>query len=86
MHGARFEARRLPAGVTDEWTRIGFDREYPEPVLLSGIQSFNGPNTCELRYTDLTPTGVRVRVEDERSADEETNHVREEIGLCVFEG
>lgn len=85
MHGSQFETKRVPA-VTDEWKRIEFDREYPEPLLLSGIQSFNGSNPCELRYTDLTRTGVRLKIEEERAEDDETDHLPEEVGLCVLAG
>lgn len=85
MHGSRFEARRLPEEVTDEWTRVEFRREYPDPTLVSGVQSFHGPDPCEIRYEELTPTDVRLKVEEERSATDETNHVAEDVGLCVIE-
>lgn len=54
------------------WHSLAFRGSYADPVAL--------------RYRNLTPTGVEVFVEEERSADPETNHFAETVGHLVFEG
>ena len=52
--------------------------------FLADLQSFNGDDPVDIRYRNLTQSGVEVRIEEEQSADEETSHL-EAIGYAVFE-
>lgn len=47
------------------------------------MQTFNGGDACNLRYRDLTKDGVDVRVQEERSDDDEIGHGTEAAGYVV---
>lgn len=72
--------------VKDEWHHIDFDGTYTDPRFMAAIQSYDGPNTANLRYRNLDGSGVEVFVEEERSADDETYHLTEGLGALVIEG
>ncbi|RBI63833.1 hypothetical protein DMJ13_04755 [halophilic archaeon] len=86
LDGKPFEVRRSGQGVTDEWTPITFQQEYESPRFVADMQTFRGIDPANLRYRNLSGTGVELKVEEERSADDETAHVPEDIGYAVFEG
>ncbi|SIR76295.1 hypothetical protein SAMN05421858_3695 [Haladaptatus litoreus] len=84
LDGKPFEVRRTAQGVTDEWTRIEFQRPYENPQFVASLQTLHGLDTAGLRYRNLTSTGVEVKVEEEQSSSSETNHAEEAIGYAVF--
>ena len=86
-YGAKiFEAGRS-SGVTDAWDSTDFTRKYGvSPIFLANMQTFRGPDTAELRYRNLAPDRVEVRVEEEQSSDNETNHTGEEVGYLALRG
>lgn len=73
-------------GVDDSWHRIEFSGSYDDPLFLADIQTFDGSDTANLRYRNLTDSGVDVFVEEERSEDDETWHQGERVGYLVVEG
>lgn len=84
IDGTPFEATVVPDTVHDDWAGLTFERQYTDPVFVAGVGSFDGPNTCGLRYRNLTETGVEVKIEEEQSADDETGHVTEDVGYVVL--
>ncbi|WP_423743497.1 hypothetical protein V5735_10620 (plasmid) [Haladaptatus sp. SPP-AMP-3] len=86
LDGEPFEVGRTGMNVTDEWYRVDFQQQYDSPRFIADMQTFHGLDTAELRYRNLTGTGVEVKVEEEQSGDEETGHATETIGYAVFEG
>ncbi|WP_435156862.1 hypothetical protein [Haladaptatus sp. DFWS20] len=86
LDGRPFEVGRTGTTIDDSWTRLTFDHQYEQPQFIASMQTFNGNNTANLRYRNLTGTGVDIKVEEEQSADAETAHVAEVVGYAVFEG
>ncbi|MFH5801162.1 hypothetical protein [Haladaptatus sp. CMAA 1911] len=84
LYGTPFEVRQTDTTVNENWTRLTFDHKYTQPQFISSMQTFNGPDTANLRYRNLTSTGVEVKVEEEQSTDTETSHTNERIGYAVF--
>lgn len=87
-----FEARRPTRTASDSAATAsrypfqsnggsGFNRN---PRLLADIQTRRGPQPCQLRYTELERDHFRAFVEEEQSADQETNHAPEDIGYMAF--
>lgn len=74
------------AAVDEKWTTVSFDRSYDQPRFLADIQTYNGPNTANLRYRNLGSDGVEVFVEEDQSHDQETLHRYERVGYVVVEG
>ena len=83
--GTSFEAGRTRNTMTDTPQTIGFSQDMGStPVFLAGMQTFDGPDSSGLRYRNLDGSGVDVFVEEERSADDETNHTDEVVGYFVI--
>lgn len=90
---SEFEARRPSKTIADSppGKRIpfqvngqqGFSRN---PRVVADIQTRRGPQPCQLRRTDLTRQHVDFFVEEEQSADTETNHAPEDIAFFAFDG
>lgn len=81
--------RAFEAGTVDlhePWSRVEFDGTYENPQFVADIQTYNGPNTAQLRYRNLTESGVDMFVEEEQSKDDEQLHRVERVGYLVFEG
>ncbi len=57
---------------------------FGDSYFLAGIQSYAGADTASLRYKRLTNGSVQVRVEEEKSADTETNHPNESVGYLLL--
>jgi len=69
-------------GVTHDWQAVSFDSDVdPDPVVLTGVQSFNGGNTVGVRMRNPGGGDAEVFLEEEQSADSETSHIEEELGL-----
>ena len=84
LDGQTFETG-ITSGVSHEWQTISFSSTYEQPVFLADLQTFNGWDPCAVRYRNLTGSSVEVRVEEETSADAETDHVAEQVGYFVTE-
>ncbi len=65
---------------------IYFNNTYTNPIAFATMQTDYEDDTAGLRYDDLQSDQFSIKVEEERSADYETNHTNEEIGFAVFEG
>ena len=57
----------------------------PDPVVFAQIMSFEGNNPAALRYESLSPSLVRLVVQEEQSADSETNHDDELVRYLFLE-
>ena len=84
--GHSFEVKRSSESLTHQWKRITFSRSYDSPRFIANLQTFNGLDTAQLRYRNLTSDSVELKVEEEQSSDSETAHTTEAVGYAVFEG
>ncbi len=83
--GTDFEAGRTGDVVTHQWHEISFDGSHDNPTFIADIQTYNGYDSSEIRYRNLTSSSVEVRIEEERSADDEVAHRAESVGYLVFD-
>ena len=70
--------------VTHQWQTITYGPFADVPVLIVDMQSTNGGDTANLRWTNREASGVEVQVDEEQSANSETGHVEEQIGFFGF--
>ena len=83
--GLTFEAARTPDAVRHPWYTIDFSVPFvSSPVFLGNIDTFDGPDTAGLRYRNLSPANVQVKVEEEKSANSETNHTTERVSWTAW--
>ena len=62
---------------------VPFGGSYANPVFFAAMQTHDGGDTSALRIRNLTATSVDVKVEEEQSANSETNHTTEVVGYIV---
>ncbi len=80
-----FEAG-IQKGVTHEFTAIAFSATLSAtPCFLADMQTFKGDDPANLRYRNLTASGVEVQVAEEKSHDRETRHGPEDVGWVAFD-
>ncbi|WP_462326083.1 hypothetical protein, partial [Desulfoplanes sp.] len=82
----RFEVVNTPMTVTSIGYDLLFGQKYSvPPVLLGGMQTFNGENPANVRCRLLTNTMAGIHIDEEQSLDSEEVHYGETIGYAVFE-
>jgi PKD repeat protein len=83
--GMSFEVARVDDAVTDSVYTIGFSTPFElAPVFLADMQTTDGPDTANLRWSNKVAASVEIWIDEETSADSETSHMEEEIGIMVF--
>lgn len=79
-------AGRTPNAVKKKWYNVVFDLCFKhKPVLIAGIETFNGEDTAGLRIKQVNRRGFTVKIEEERSQDPETNHTTEVVSYFAVE-
>ena len=64
---------------------ISFDKPFASsPALLAGMQTTDGGDTANVRYSSKDGVSVDVLVDEEQSRDTETNHTTEIVGYMAF--
>ena len=71
-------------GVTHRFTTLDFF-DVQASCLLADMQTYNGSDTANLRYRNLTDASVEVQVDEEQARDQETNHTRETVGYVALD-
>lgn len=88
IDGLQFVAGKTANAVTDRPTRIAFanrcadrSRQFSaSPVLLADMQTFDGPDPANVRWTNKRRRSAHVWVDEEQSRDRETRHTSEVVG------
>lgn len=80
----KIQAGLTGKSVTDSWSNIDFTGNFENAKILSNIQTYIGTDTAALRYQSLSASGVQIRLEEEKSDDDETTHIAENVGWLVI--
>ncbi len=73
--------------VSHNWHTINYDYSAPtfgEAYFVGNMQTYLGADPTAVRYRNLDSDSVQVRVEEEKSADTETNHPNESVGYLLL--
>ncbi|HHP7231949.1 MAG TPA: hypothetical protein ACFCUY_13960 [Xenococcaceae cyanobacterium] len=66
---------------------IEFDRLFvQEPQIAANISTYDGSDSAGLRYDNLSATGVDIKIEEEKSLDNEISHTTEIVDFLLIEG
>jgi fibronectin type 3 domain-containing protein/PKD repeat protein len=80
-----YEVQKTEQSVTDEWFALSFNSRFGlSPVMLAGMQTADDDDPASLRYQLLTATGVQLRVDEEKSVDNDTSHLGENVGFIAL--
>ncbi len=81
-----FEAWSTTSGVDKRWHALDYGSNYADPpVFLAGVRSANDLDPVALRYRYVGDSGVQVRLQEERSANNEMAHAAETVDYAFFE-
>lgn len=72
-------------GVNQNTDVLGLGDTFNDSVVLAETQTINGGDTATVVIDGQTNSTVGVFVEEEQSANSETNHVNETVGIVAFE-
>ncbi len=82
--GHRIVVGRTSNSVTQNFATIAFGISVQTPTLVAQMQTFDGSDPADLHHRNLGTTSVQIKVEEEASADSETNHATEVVGWIVI--
>jgi len=82
-----YQAGLSKSNVDHNFPRIDFGQTFEEvPNLLASLSSYNGGDTAGLRYRNLGTSGVQIKVEEDRSFDQEIIHAPESVDFLAIAG
>lgn len=87
--GSRNKVREVGVikGVSHKWRSMKFSQQYSrKPVVLAQSQLAMDTDVAVLRHHKLNRRGLLLRMQEERSADQEFKHAGEWVGFAVFPG
>ena len=85
--GNLYEAGNTGDRINHEFAKIEFTSEFAStPNFLATLATYDGTDPASLRYRNLTEDSVRIKIEEERSADSEIWHTTEDINFFAIEG
>ncbi|MEO1510518.1 MAG: LamG-like jellyroll fold domain-containing protein [Planctomycetota bacterium] len=70
-------------GVTHRGSDISFDAATGTVVAIADMQTFNGSDTADLRFSELGESDTRIVIREERSRDGETRHIAEDLAVLT---
>ena len=71
--------------VNHQYYSILFDNPFASaPAFLADMQTYDGDNTANVRYTNKDKFAVDVFIDEEQSKDTETGHILEGLGYMAF--
>jgi hypothetical protein len=86
VDGLRYEVGLTSSAVSDEPQTLLYQDSYEQaPLFLADMQTANGMDTANLRWTDRNETSLEFWVSEEKSKDSETTHTTESVGYFVVD-
>jgi hypothetical protein len=70
--------------VTNRWKGVRFGRTLAAPRVVAAGQTARGADPAVLRYDAVTSRTASVRMQEERSHDQEVRHGRERVGYVAI--
>ena len=71
--------------VKNNYQTICFENDQlSTPTFLAAMQTRDGGDTANVRYTNKTKLSVDVQIDEEESKNKETNHTTEVVGYMLF--
>ncbi len=84
IEGKDFVAGKTPESVTHDWYTINFGRSINSPLILANMNTENDTDPAALRYRNLNSSSVEIKVEEEKSVNENVEHDPEIVGYLAI--
>lgn len=72
------------SGVDENPDFVGLGTTFTNGVFVGDTQTVNGGDTARLMLSGINSNGASFHVQEERSQDNETNHINETVGVIGF--
>ncbi|KGO33703.1 hypothetical protein JT06_13075 [Desulfobulbus sp. Tol-SR] len=83
--GLLYEVGVTAQDVTDNWSEITFQNEFPSmPLFIAGMQTTAEADTAAVRRQSVSTTTAQIKIEEETSKDAETSHAPEVVGYITI--
>ena len=83
--GLPYEAGFTPQRITHKWYDILYRTDFLDlPLMLAGMQTYRGSNPAAIRSQDPTTNSIQIHIEEECSANKQTNHITEVVGYLII--
>ena len=83
--GITYRVRRTADAVRHKNYAIQFDEPFvTPPVFIAAMQTADGGDTANVRYSSKDGGSVEVLIDEEASRDSESNHTTEVVGYMAF--
>ena len=82
----QYQAGTTGNNVDHTWHTINFENSLESPIVLASLATYNGADTSWLRSRGLNSNQVEIKLEEETSADLETDHGQEEVNFLAIDG
>ncbi|MGW8160339.1 MAG: PKD domain-containing protein [Desulfoprunum sp.] len=83
--GLLYEVGVTAQSVTDNWSEITFQNEFPSmPLFIAGMQTAAEADTAAVRRQSVSTTTAQIKIEEETSKDAETSHAPEVVGYITI--
>jgi len=85
LAASSYERSHADLVVSQDWHNVPFENNYVSPIIAASVTSFNDDDPVGLRMKNMTSNSLSIHLEEEKSADDETNHAQETVGFIIFE-
>jgi len=89
ISGVGLEAGRTGTSVNENFSTVNFSGSGSAftgtPILSVAQQSMNGSDTAYARYKSVSKSSFKVKIEEEKSKDNEVDHLNEKIGYFAVD-
>jgi len=82
----QYQAGTTGNNVDHTWHTINFENSLESPIVLASLATYNGADTSWLRSRGLNSNQVEIKLEEDTSADLETDHGQEEVNFLAIDG
>lgn len=80
-----YESNVIADSATHDWLQVTLQNVFNSaPFIFTNIQSGNEKDTVTTRYRNQTTSGFEIKLEEEASYDQETNHQAETIAYLAL--
>lgn len=85
IENLQFEIGKTGDVVNHKNYKITFNQQFNKiPVFIGDMQTVDGGDTSNTRWSNKSKTSVDVKVHEEKSYDKELNHTYEVMGYMIF--
>ena len=86
-NGLLYEAQSTADGFTEVFTPLNFIQSFAAaPRFVSSLGSYIGDDNAHLRYQQLQPASIELKVEEDTTVDTEITHTAESVAYLAIGG